>query len=559
VELTEVAAMVGAPGGLLLDLDGTLVLSEETQQNAYRTYFARRGWEVPDDVVREFSGRRAYEVFPILDGPWRGEDPVALTAAVIGVLRETAVPPLPVPGAERLLAAAAAAGVPIAVVTSAGRQWVIAALAALGATPLDVHLVTAEDCAHGKPDPEPFRRGAQALGLDPAGLVAVEDTPAGISSARAAGVGHVIGVTTTRSAADLRAAGAHATATDLTMLARAVEQLTAPRPVVAQPLTEGAAPAPTLPATVRLEPAAGGLPVVRVDGAQGWAEIHLHGAQVTAWAPRGQRSLLWLSATSQFRPDTAIRGGIPVCFPWFGPLAGHPGAPRHGFARTSRWSLLEARDDGNDVTVRLGLTDDDATRSSAWPHRFEAVLTVVVGSRLTVALEVTNHDDVPVTFEEALHTYLDTTCLDAEVTGVEVLGLEGTSYLDKTATPPAVGSEPGPLRIASEVDRVYLGTTADVAVRAGSARAIRVGKTGSGTTVVWNPWVEGARAAPDLTDDAWTGLLCVEASNVGPSAVRLEPGARHTMSTTIAVEPPRVDALKDALMDALKEDVPWRS
>jgi glucose-6-phosphate 1-epimerase len=252
-----------------------------------------------------------------------------------------------------------------------------------------------------------------------------------------------------------------------------------------------------------------------------------------------------MSPASHFRTDTAIRGGIPVCFPWFGPHADRRDAPRHGFARTSRWSLLGAHDDGRDVTVHLGLTDDDATRASAWPHRFEAVLTVVVGSRLSVALEVTNHDDVPVTFEEALHTYLD-----AEVATVEVLGLEGTPFLDKTATPPVVGREPGPLRITSEVDRVYLGTTADVVVRTGSAGAIRVGKTGSHTTVVWNPWVEGARAAADLTDDAWTAMLCVEASNVGASAVRLEPGARHTMSTTIDVEPRRDDAPGGS---------PWRS
>jgi HAD superfamily hydrolase (TIGR01509 family) len=550
VELTDrVAAMAGAPGGgLLLDLDGTLVLSEETQQNAYRTYFARRGWEVPDDVVREFSGRRAYEVFPVLDGPWRGEDPMALTAAVIRVLREIATAPLPVPGAQRLLAAGAVAALPLAVVTSAGRQWVAAALEVLGATALDVRLVTAEDCTLGKPDPEPFRRGAEALGLSPAGLVAVEDTPAGVASARAAGIGLVIGVTTTRSAADLRAAGADATAADLTALALAVERLAATRPATARPVVTGTAHAPTLPATVRLEHGAGGLPVVRVDGARGWAEVHLHGAQVTAWAPNGHPSLLWTSPTSQFRADAAIRGGIPVCFPWFGPLAERPGAPRHGFARTSRWSLLQAHDDGHDVTLRLGLADDDATRTSAWPHRFEAVLTVVVGSRLSVALEVTNRDDVPVTFEEALHTYLD-----ADVTDVEVLGLEGTSFLDKTATPPVVRREPGPLRITSEVDRVYLDTTADVIVRAGRTGAIRVGKTGSQTTVVWNPWVEGARATVDLTDDAWAGMLCVEASNVGPSAVRLGPGARHTMSTTIAVEP---DPHRDD--DAPGERFPWR-
>ena len=162
----------------------------------------------------------------------------------------------------------------------------------------------------------------------------------------------------------------------------------------------------TLPDSVRLAPGAGGLPMLRVDGPTGWAEVYLHGAHVTAWAPRGQESVLWLSGLSRFDESTAIRGGIPVCFPWFGPLAGRPDAPRHGFARTAAWTVDGADDDGQDVTVRLALADSDATRGSAWPHPFAALCTVVVGARLTVALEVTSTGDAPVTYEEALHTYL---------------------------------------------------------------------------------------------------------------------------------------------------------
>jgi glucose-6-phosphate 1-epimerase len=289
-----------------------------------------------------------------------------------------------------------------------------------------------------------------------------------------------------------------------------------------------------LPDTVRQGLGAGGLPVLRVDGPEGWAEIHLHGAHVTAWAPRGEESVLWLSAASGFRDDVAIRGGVPICFPWFGPLAGRADAPRHGFARVSEWELDAAHDDGRDVTVRLRLVDSYATRASAWPHRFEAVCTVVVGSRLSIALEVTNRDDVPVTFEEALHTYLRV----ADVTAVEITGLEGTAFLDKLGGPEPVAGEPGPVRVACEVDRVYLGTRAGVTVRdPGAGRSVRVGKDGSDTTVVWNPWTEGARSTADIEDDAWSTMVCVEASNVGRSTVRLEPGQSRTMSTTLALEP----------------------
>ena len=214
------------PGaGLLLDLDGTLVDSEPVHREAFRTYFAERDWDVPDDVVRQFAGRRAHEVFPTLDGPWRGEDPHALTAGVIAATSRTTVAPVAVPGAGDLLRACERVALPVAVVTSAHREWVAEVVHLLGVDPDAVAMVTAEDCEHGKPDPEPYRRGAERLGLDPAALVAAEDTPAGIASARGAGIGRVVGVTTSAEAAALRAAGAHETAPDLRALARAVASL----------------------------------------------------------------------------------------------------------------------------------------------------------------------------------------------------------------------------------------------------------------------------------------------------------------------------------------------
>jgi len=214
-------------GGLLLDLDGTLLDSEPVHQGAYREYFASRGWDVDDAVVREFAGRRAAEVFRTLDGPWSGEDPQALAEAVLVVLDASTVRPCPVPGAARLLAESARAALPVAVVTSARRGWVLAALEILGAGP-DLPVISAQDYARGKPDPEPYRLGAGLLGLHARDLVAVEDSPAGIASATGAGVGHVVGVTTTHPASVLRAAGAASTAPDLTLLSEAVATLPPP-------------------------------------------------------------------------------------------------------------------------------------------------------------------------------------------------------------------------------------------------------------------------------------------------------------------------------------------
>jgi len=219
----KLLARTGA--GILLDLDGTLVYSEPVHQSAFRDYFSRRGWDVGDDVIREFSGRRAVEVFPTLEGPWSGEDPALLTEGVLDILRVTTLRPVPVPGASALLAACALAGLPVAVVTSAWRDWAADALHLLGVGGEGMRMVTAEDCAFGKPDPEPFRRGADLLGLRPGDLIAAEDTPAGIVSARAAGVGHVIGMTTSHRAGVLLSAGAHATTPDLVTLASLVRGL----------------------------------------------------------------------------------------------------------------------------------------------------------------------------------------------------------------------------------------------------------------------------------------------------------------------------------------------
>lgn len=216
----RVGELLGRPGaGLLLDLDGTLVDSEPMQRAAFRTYFARRGWDVPERVIRRFMGRRGADAFAALDGPWRGEDPVRLTAEVLACLDPAAHPPVPVPGAAEAVLGWRRRGVPVAVVTSALRPWAAQALRLLGAQDAGVVLVTSEESPAGKPDPGPYRLGAERLGVAPAGCVAVEDAAPGVVSARAAGVGLVLGVATTLDDADLREAGADAVVTDLTPIA----------------------------------------------------------------------------------------------------------------------------------------------------------------------------------------------------------------------------------------------------------------------------------------------------------------------------------------------------
>jgi sugar-phosphatase len=201
------------PAALLVDLDGTLVDTEPMNRAAYRSFFQARGWEVPDLSI--FVGRRAADVFGSEPGPWTGEDPVALAAEVLELLGPDAVP-VPLPGAVALLEAADSMGVPVAIVTSAGPGWVrrsaVGELAALA--DVDV-LVTADDVVDGKPDPTGYRLACERLEVDPGAAMAVEDSPAGVRAAVAAGVGRVVAVTTTHSVDTLAAAGADPVGEDL--------------------------------------------------------------------------------------------------------------------------------------------------------------------------------------------------------------------------------------------------------------------------------------------------------------------------------------------------------
>ena len=288
--------------------------------------------------------------------------------------------------------------------------------------------------------------------------------------------------------------------------------------------------APALPASVSISVGRGGLPVVRVDGAAGTAEVYLQGAHITAWTPAGHAPVLWMSGSSEFAPGRPLRGGVPVCFPWFGPLATDPTAPAHGFARLAEWKLTQAHESAGDVVLVFSLTDSEQTRSSAWPHRFEAFYTVTIGARLGLALQIRNLDDAPVTFEEAFHTYLSVP--DAQV--VQISGFEGLRFVDRLAGPEAQDAEERPVTLTGETDRLYLGTSADALISDGTGRTVSVSTEGSQSRVVWNPWRRKAEAMADFGADEWAGMVCLESANVQSDRITLAPGETHTMSALLA-------------------------
>ena len=286
--------------------------------------------------------------------------------------------------------------------------------------------------------------------------------------------------------------------------------------------------APELPASVRLEIGTGGLPVLRVTGPGGSAEILLQGAHVTGWQPAGRPPVLWLSAESDFAPGHAVRGGVPVCFPWFGPHETDAAAPLHGFARTADWQVISAQEQGDDVQLTLRLRDTPASRASAWPHRFTATLRVTVGENLTLALQVTNDDATTVSFEEAFHTYLRV----PDVCTVEVSGLDDRTFIDRLTGITSVHTDP--VSFATATDRVYLGAAAHPEVSDPTGRIAALRTIGAQSTVLWNPGSVKAAQMPDFGAAEWTDMVCVETANVLTDRVTLAPGETRTMTVAIS-------------------------
>lgn len=274
----------------------------------------------------------------------------------------------------------------------------------------------------------------------------------------------------------------------------------------------------------------GGLPMVRVSTEAATAEISLYGAQVTRWKPAGGEEVLFLSEKSYWNVGHAIRGGVPVCFPWFGDKADDASAPKHGFVRTKQWRLdsLTALD-GGAVTL-VCFTESDASTRPLWPHDFCVAYRITVGANLRLELTVINRGKTAMRFEEALHTYFRV----GTVQGVMVRGLDGIAYLDKTDEFKEK-SQRGDVMFTGYTDRIYTNTEGAVDVVDGAlGRTLRTEKANSNTTVVWNPWVEQAAKLADFGSDEWQRMVAVEGSNVQGSAIQLAPGGEHTLRVTIS-------------------------
>lgn len=272
----------------------------------------------------------------------------------------------------------------------------------------------------------------------------------------------------------------------------------------------------------------GGFPLIRIENDHARASISAHGGQVLGYCPsQHDADLLFVSGEARYQSGKAIRGGIPICWPWFGDDPEHRGRPAHGFVRTRGWRLLstEARVDGS-TRLRLGTRDDPASRA-VWPHAFALEIEVTVGESLEVALITHNTGEVPFTLTQALHTYFQV----GDVREVQVFGLSDLDYLDKLAGG-ARTAQAGPIVIDGPVDRIYLDATETLSIDDASlGRSIQIEPDGSRSAVVWNPWREQARAMADFADDEYLRMLCVETTNAAEDRVTVAPGEYRRLSS----------------------------
>ncbi len=267
-----------------------------------------------------------------------------------------------------------------------------------------------------------------------------------------------------------------------------------------------------------------GLIRVRITGPEWDAEVFLQGAHLARFARRGD-PLLFMSGKSFYKPGKALRGGVPIIFPWFGNHATNSALPAHGFARTAEWTLVDITRRELDTLLAFRLSAGETTLA-VWPHEFTLDYEILLGEQLVLTLRTRNNGSSPFTFEQALHTYL----LIDDISQAVVQGLNGVEYIDKTDGMKRKRMNVHAFSINSETDSVFVNTTATCVVEDPVLqRRTVIEKEGSNSTVIWNPWIEKASAFSDFGDDEWQRMVCVESANAADNAITLGPGESHEM------------------------------
>ena len=280
------------------------------------------------------------------------------------------------------------------------------------------------------------------------------------------------------------------------------------------------------------ETAANGQIIAVINNDQASASIALQGSHLMTWVPTEFEPVIWLSPAAKLAPGKSIRGGAPICWPWFGIHATHPDFPAHGFARTTDWNVINSAslpDDTTQITLEFTPTN---IPTQQWLHPTSVRCQITIGKTLTMELITHNCSEYEITISEALHTYFAV----SDVRNIAIEGLDSCHYLDKVDGMQAK-QQRGNVTFASEVDRVYIDTEADCIIRdPGCSRQIRINKTGSHSTVVWNPWIEKSTQMGDMGENGYLKMVCVESANAANNLVVIPAGKEHRLTVNYSVE-----------------------
>ncbi|MGI2261246.1 D-hexose-6-phosphate mutarotase [Shewanella sp. GXUN23E] len=267
-----------------------------------------------------------------------------------------------------------------------------------------------------------------------------------------------------------------------------------------------------------------GLEYVEISTALCKARIFMQGAQIDYFEPVGKKPLLWVSSADDYQPGNGIRGGIPVCWPWFG-MSDKDGFPQHGFARTRLWSMESVQLHGDVAKLKFVLHIKDADRQF-WPHLTRVAIEFELSDTLKVSLVNENCGHETVTLTQALHTYFPI----ADIHQLKASGFSGAKYIEFARGPYV--QEGDEVLFDRETDRVYT-ELSPVQLLHTPDGTIEVGREHSHSAVLWNPWIDKSKWLSRFNDEDYLTMVCLEAANVLEDKLVLEPGQSHTLTTTI--------------------------
>ena len=271
-----------------------------------------------------------------------------------------------------------------------------------------------------------------------------------------------------------------------------------------------------------------GAVIANIDNDFASAKISISGGHLLTWQPKDQaQPVIWLSEQAKVIQGKSIRGGIPICWPWFGAHSDNSSFPGHGYARTANWLVTEtAALASGETSIELTLEENEKYESF-WPYATPLTLRITIGQHLKIALTTQNDSADSITITEALHSYFHI----SDISKVNVTGLENCQYLDKVENF-STNTQKDAIHFNSETDRVYINTQAECVINDPELqRRIYIAKSASASTIVWTPWENKANAMGDLGDNAgWRRMLCVESANALDNAVTIKSGESHSLS-----------------------------